>query len=143
MKTSTFYFIVAIRLSNRREQADLCWVVVVAAGRQSTSTYRLVMPVTSSLQREQPYFWIKRRFKAPEGATEKITRQVHFPEGAAPVLRSGFELETFAFVGTIQWYVRRVGRYIVAGMEQPGRPEYLQFLRIKNQAHQDVYKFKF
>jgi hypothetical protein len=28
-------------------------------------------------------------------------------------------------------------------MEQPGRPERLQFLRIKNQAHQDVYKFKF
>ena len=72
-KTSAFYFIVAIELSNHREQADLCWMVVVAAGRQSTSTYRLVMPVTSSLQREQPYFWIKRRFKAPEGATEKIT----------------------------------------------------------------------
>ena len=32
-------------------------------------------------------------------------------------LRSGSELETFAVVGLIQWYVRKVGRYIIAGMD--------------------------
>jgi hypothetical protein len=119
-------------------------MVVVAAGRQSTSTYRLVMPVTSSLQREQPSFLDQEKIQGSRGSNRENYKLSTFSRGSSSYkLRSGFELETFAFVGTIQWYVRRVGRYIVAGMEQPGRPERLQFLRIKNQAHQDVYKFKF
>ena len=89
-------------------------------------------------------FLDQEKIQGSRGSNRENYKASTFSRGSSSYeLRSGFELETFAFVGTIQWYVRRVGRYIVAGMEQPGRPEYLQFLRIKNQAHQDVYKFKF
>ena len=89
-------------------------------------------------------FLDQEKIQGSRGSNRENYKLSTFSRGSSSYkLRSEFELETFAFVGTIQWYVRRVGRYIVAGMEQPGRPEYLQFLRIKNQAHQDVYKSKF